>query len=230
MLTGKEHIEGTQGSSQSHRFNAKAQGHYNTFIYNTDCSHLGSFFVYLANLNSSSRFLKYSIRKHMLFGHITVSDICMWLFSFLIWKTQQWPQDWKRSVFIPMPKNVQTTTQLHSSHTLAKYCSKFSKPGFNITWIVNFQMFKLDLEKADEPEIKLPTSVGSSKTHERSRKTFTSALLTMPKSLILWITINCGKFLKRWKYHTTLTASWEICMQVKKQQLELDMEQQTGSK
>ena len=104
MLTGKEHIEGTQGSSQSHRFNAKAQGHYNTFIYNTDCSHLGSFFVYLANLNSSSRFLKYSIRKHMLFGHITVSDICIWLFSFLIWKTQQWPQDWKRSVFIPMPK------------------------------------------------------------------------------------------------------------------------------
>ena len=50
-----------------------------------------------------------------------------------IWKTQQWPQDWKRSVFIPIPKNDQTTTQLHSSHTLAKYCSKFSKPGFNST-------------------------------------------------------------------------------------------------
>ena len=55
-----------------------------------------------------------------------------------IWKTQQWPQDWKRSVFIPvpkkaMPKNVQTTIQLHSSHMLAKKCSKFSKPGFNST-------------------------------------------------------------------------------------------------
>ena len=60
-----------------------------------------------------------------------------------------------------MPKNVQTTTQLHSSHTPAKQCSKFSKPGFNSTWTMNFQMFKLDLEKAEEPKIKLPTYVGS---------------------------------------------------------------------
>ena len=58
----------------------------------------------------------------------------------------------------------------------------------------------------------------------------TSALLTMPKTLTVWITINCGKFWKRWKYQTTWSASWEICMQVRKQQLELDMEQQTGSK
>ena len=57
-----------------------------------------------------------------------------------------------------MSKNVQTTTQLYLSHTLAKQCSKFSKPGFNSTWTVNFQIFKLDLEKAEEPEIKLPTS------------------------------------------------------------------------
>ena len=62
------------------------------------------------------------------------------------------------------------------------------------------------------------------------RKTSTSALLTMPKPSTVWITANCGKFLKRWKYQTTWPASWEICMQVKKQQLELDMEQQTGSK
>ena len=55
-------------------------------------------------------------------------------------------------------------------------------------------------------------------------------LLTMPKPLTVWITINCGKFWKRWEYQTTWTASWEICMQVRKQQLELDMEQQTGSK
>ena len=54
--------------------------------------------------------------------------------------------------------------------------------------------------------------------------------LTMPKPLTMWITTNYGKFLKRWEYQTTLPASWEICMQVKKQQLELDMEQQTGSK
>ena len=50
-----------------------------------------------------------------------------------IWKTQQWPPDWKRSVFIPIPKNAQTTAQLHSSHMLVQQCSKFSKPGFSNT-------------------------------------------------------------------------------------------------
>ena len=84
--------------------------------------------------------------------------------------------------------------------------------------------------KAEEPEIKLPTSSRSSKKQDNSRKTSISALLTMPKPLTVWITINCGKFFKRWEYQTTWPASWEICMQVRKQQLELDMEQQTGSK
>ena len=68
---------------------------------------------------------------------------------------------------------------------------------------------------------------------EKSRefqKNIYFCFLTMPKALTMWITINCGKFWKRWEYQTTLPASWEICMQVKKQQLELDMEQQTGSK
>ena len=69
-----------------------------------------------------------------------------------------------------MPKNAQTTTQLHSSHMLAKWCSKFSKPGFNNMWTMNFQMFKWVLEKAEEPEIKLPTSTGSWKKQESSRK------------------------------------------------------------
>ena len=86
-------------------------------------------------------------------------------------------------------------------------------------------MFKLDLEKAEEPEIKLPTSVGSSKKQENSRKTSISALSTMPKPLSVWITIDCEKFWKRWEYQTTWPAFWEICMQAKKQQLELDMEQ-----
>ena len=76
----------------------------------------------------------------------------------------------------------------------------------------------------------LPTSAGSSKKQESSRKTSISALLTAPKPLTVWITINCGKFWKRWEYQTTWPASWETCMQVRKQQLELDMEQQTGSK
>ena len=66
-----------------------------------------------------------------------------------------------------------------------------------------FLMFKLVLEKAEEPEIKLPTSSGSWKKQESSRKTSTSALLTMPKSLTVWITINCGKFLMRWEYQAT---------------------------
>ena len=123
-----------------------------------------------------------------------------------------------------MPKNVQTTTQLYSSHTLAKDCSKFSKPGFNSTLTMNFEIFKLDLKKAEEPEIKLPTSVGSSKKQESSRKISTCALLTMPQPLTLCITTNCRKFLKRWEYQTTWPAFWEICKQVKKQQLELDME------
>ena len=94
---------------------------------------------------------------------------------------------------------------------------------------MNFQMFKLVLEKAEEPETKLPTSAGSWEKQESSRKTSISAL-TMPKPLTVWITINCGKFWKWWEYQTTWPASWETCMQVRKQQLELDMEQQTGSK
>ena len=89
-----------------------------------------------------------------------------------------------------MPKNVQTSAQLHSSHTLAKQCLKFSKPGFNRAWTENFQMFKLDLENAEEPEITLQTCVGSYKKQENPRKTSTSASLTIPKPLTLWITTN----------------------------------------
>ena len=92
------------------------------------------------------------------------------------------------------------------------------------------QMFKVDLEKAEEPEIKLPTSLGSLKKLERSRKTCISALLTMHKLLTVWITTKQGKFLKRWEYQTAWPASWEICILVRKQLLELDMKQQTDSK
>ena len=84
-------------------------------------------------------------------------------------------------------------------------------------------MVRLVLEKAEESEIKLPTSAGSSKKHKSSRKTSISASLTMPRPLTVWIMTDCGKFWKRWEYQTTWPASWEICMQVKKQQLEMDM-------
>ena len=105
-----------------------------------------------------------------------------------IWKTQQWPQDWIRSVFIAIPKkgnakecsNYLTIALIsHSS----KVMLKILQARLISTWTVNFQIFKLDLEKAEEPEIKLPTSVGSWKKQESSRKTSTSALLTMSKPL-----------------------------------------------
>ena len=90
-------------------------------------------------------------------------------------------------------------------------------------------MFNLALENAEEPEVKLPTSGGSSKKQESSRKTSASALLTMSKPLTVWITTN-WKILKEMGIQTTWPSSWEIHMQVRKQELEPDMEQQIGSK
>ena len=94
----------------------------------------------------------------------------------------------------------------------------------------SLESINVGIEKAEEPETKLPASAGSLKKQENSRKTSISAFLTMPKPWTVWITINCGKFWKRWECQTTWPASWETYMQVRKQQLELDMEQQTGSK
>ena len=94
----------------------------------------------------------------------------------------------------------------------ASKCSKFSKWGFNSTWTMNFQMFKLDLEKAEEPEIKLPTSTGSLKKQESSRKRSTSALLTMPKPLTVGSQQTVENSSQVILHQTTLPASWEICM------------------
>ena len=114
-----------------------------------------------------------------------------------ICKTQQWPPDWKRSVFISVSKkgnakecsNYRTIALIsHTSKVMLKILQA------RLQQYVNFQMFKLVLEKAEEPEIKLPTSAGSSKKQESTRKTSISALLTMPKPLTVWITMNCGKF------------------------------------
>ena len=149
-----------------------------------------------------------------------------------IWKTQQWPQDWKRSVFIPIPKkdNAKECSDYctialisHASKVMLKILQArlqqymtcefpYAQAGFrkgkgtiyqiaNICWII-------------EKSKRIP-----------GKKKSTSALLTTPKPVTVWIKTNCGKFLKRWEYQTTWPASWEICMQVKKQQLELDMEQ-----
>ena len=103
-----------------------------------------------------------------------------------IWKTQQWPWDWKRSVFISIPKkgkakecsNYHTTVLIsHASKVMLKILQA------RLQQYVNFQMFKLVLEKAEELEIKLPTSTGSLKKQESSRKTSVSALLLMPETL-----------------------------------------------
>ena len=105
-----------------------------------------------------------------------------------IWKTQQWPQDWKRSVFIPVPKKG-NPKECSNYRTIAliSYASKVMLKILQVKLqqyiTVNFHMFKLVLEKAEEPEIKLPISAGSSKEQESSRKTTISALLTMPKPL-----------------------------------------------
>ena len=91
-------------------------------------------------------------------------------------------------------------------------------------------MYKLDLENAEEPEIILPSSVGSQKKQGNFRKTSTSASLTTLEPLTMWITTKSGKFWKRWEYRITSPASWQICMQVTNQQLELNMQWRAGSK
>ena len=126
-----------------------------------------------------------------------------------------------------MPKNAQTTTKLHSSLT-SKVMLKFLQARLQKHVNCEIPRFKLDLEKAEDPEIKLLTSIGSSKKRQNSRKMSTSDLLTMTKPLTG--SQQTGKFFKRWEYQTTWQASGEICMQLKKQQLELDMGQYTGSK
>ena len=148
-------------------------------------------------------------------------------------KTQKWPQDWKMSVFITLPKKgnakecsnyhivalisharkmlkiLQARLQQYVNHELPDVQARFWKGRgtrdqiANIWWII---------EKAREFQKNI------------------YFCFIMQKHLLVWITTNWGKFFKRWEYQTTWTASWEIYMQIRKQQLELDMEQQTDSK
>ena len=109
----------------------------------------------------------------------------------------------------------------------ARLCSKSFKLVFSSMWIKNFQMYKLGLEKAAESEIKLPTLIGSWRSQGTSTKTSNSASL---KAFDCVDHDKLWKFLKRWEYQTTLPASWETFLQVKKQLLQPYMEQLTGSK
>ena len=112
-----------------------------------------------------------------------------------------------------MPKNAQTTTQLHSSHA-SKVMLKILQA--QPQQYVNRELpdVQAGFRKGRGTEIKLPSSIGLSKKQGSSRKTSISALLTIPKPLTVWITTNCGKFFKRWEHQTTWTASWDTCIQV----------------
>ena len=128
-----------------------------------------------------------------------------------IWKTQQWPQDWKRSVFIPNPKKG-NAKECSNYHTIA-LISHMSKVMLKILQARLQQYMNRELpnvqagfRKAEEPQIKLSTSARSLKKQESSRKTSISASLTMLKPLTLWITTNCGKFFKEMGVSDHLTC------------------------
>ena len=116
-----------------------------------------------------------------------------------IWRTQQWPQDWKRSVFIPIPKkgNCKGCSNYHTialiSHT-SKVMLKILQA--RLQQFVNRELpdVQAGFRKGRGTRVKLATYTGSLKKQKSSRKTSISALLTMPKPLTVWITINCGKF------------------------------------
>ena len=129
-----------------------------------------------------------------------------------------------------IPMHAQITVQLHSFHNC--YQNYVQNLQARLQQYLNWEILDVqqDLEKAENQRSNCPHLLDHKKNQENSRKTSTSASLIMLKLLTVWITTNCGKFLQIWKYQTTLPVSWKVCMQVKKQQLEPDMEQQTGSK
>ena len=151
-----------------------------------------------------------------------------------IWKTQQWPQDWKRSVFILVPKKDN-----------AKECSNYCTVGL-ISYASKVMLKILQARLQQYMNQEFPYVQAGIRKGRRTRNPITYICWIMEKErefqeniyfcfidytkAFVWITTNCGKFFQRWGYQTTLPASWEICMQVKKQQLGPDMEQWTGSK
>ena len=152
-----------------------------------------------------------------------------------IWETQQWPQDWKRTVFIPIPKkgnakecsNYRTIALIsHASKVKLKILQARLQQYVNCE-IPNVQA---GFRKGRGTRDQIANTHWLSKKQESSIKSSISALLTTSKPLTVWITTNCREFFLRWEYQTTWLVSWEICVQVRKQQLELEMEQQSSSK
>ena len=151
--------------------------------------------------------------------------ICMCVWEREKGKVYLWPHGvWPTRLLCPWDSLGKNTRV--GSHSLLQ--GFFPTQGLNTS--PAFQAISLPSEPLEKPLCVCIYTFIFVWKQENSRKTSISALLTMPKPLTVWITINCGKFWKRWEYQTTWSASWEICMQVRKQQLEPDMEQQTGSK
>ena len=151
-----------------------------------------------------------------------------------IWKTQQWPQDWKRSVFIPVPKKG-NAKECSNSHTIA-LISHASKAMLKILQdrLQQYMNHELpDVQAGFRKDRGTKDQVSNIRwIIEKARefqKNIYFCFIDCAKSFV-WITTNCGNFLRRWEYQATLSASSEACMQVKKQQLKPDMEQWTGSK
>ena len=144
-----------------------------------------------------------------------------------IWKTQHWPQDWKRSVFIPIPQKG-SAKECSNYRTMALISSHASKVMLKILQArlqqyLNHELsdFQAGFRKGRRNRDQIANICWIIEKAREFQKNIYFCL-----SLWLWITTNCGKFFNRWEYQTTWPASWEICMQVRKQQLELDMEQQ----
>ena len=152
-----------------------------------------------------------------------------------IWKTQQWPQDWKRSVFTPIPKKG-NAKECSNYHTIA-LVSHAIKVMLNILQARLQQYVNHELPDVQACFYKRQKNQRSNcqypLDHQKSKRVPEKHLLMLYwvcQSLWLCESQQTGKFLKRWGSQTTLPASWEIYMQVQKQQLELDMEQQIGFK
>ena len=150
-------------------------------------------------------------------------------------KTQQWPQDWKRSVFMPIPKkgNAKESSNYHTivhiSHA-SKVMLKILQA--RLQWYVNRELpdGQVGFRKGTGTRDQTAIISWIIETANEFQKNIYFCFIDYAKAFEGRITANCGKFLNRREFQITLPASWETCMQVKNQQLELDMEQQTGSK
>ena len=128
-----------------------------------------------------------------------------------------------------MPKNAQTTAQLHSSHASKVMLKIFQA---RLQQYVNHELpdVQAGFRKGRGTRDPIANIHWIMEKAREFQKNIYFCFIDYAKTLTVWTKINCGKFWKTWEYQTTWPASWEICMQVRKQQLELDMEQQSGSK